>query len=61
MSTRDDELKENLDLFEGFEDSEFYEAFEDEEALKKGKLSENEFQKNKYIRKTRENLSGGDA
>lgn len=61
MNTRDDELKENLDLFEGFEDSEFYEAFEDEEALKKGELSKNEFQKNKYIRKTRENLSGGDA
>ena len=61
MNTRDDELKENLNTFEAFEDNEFYEAFEDEEALKKGELSKNEFQKNKYIRKTRENLSGGDA
>ena len=59
MTSRDEELKKNRDLFEDFVDNEYFEALEDKEALKKKELSKEKYIRNKYVRRTRTNLSGG--
>jgi len=59
MTSRDEELKKNQNLFEDFVDNEYFEALEDEEALRKERLSKKRYIRNKYIRRTRTNLSGG--
>ena len=61
MNNLSDKKLKELQTFESFNDNEFLEAMEDMEKLNRGKLSENELKKNNYIRKTRENLAGGDA
>lgn len=57
--TKEKKAKEQQ-TFEHFSDNEFFEAMEDLENLKDGNLSDDEHKKNEYIRKTRENLAGGD-
>jgi len=63
----DDQKKKNqpedlqLELYDSFDDREFYEAMEVEEVFKEGRISEDEHRKLVYISKTRELLKGGDA
>jgi len=57
--TSDEEIR--MELYSTFDDNEFLEAIEFEEAYKQGRISEKEYQKLVYINKTRELLKGGDA
>lgn len=50
-----------IDGFDDIIDSEFLEAVEYFEKLKKKKLSEEEIKKLEYIRKNRQKIVGGDA
>lgn len=61
MDTLSDKKLKQQQTFDSFNDNEFLEAMEDMEKLNEGKLSDEELKKNNYIRKTRENLAGGDA
>ncbi len=47
--------------FDDFDDMEFFDALENEKDFRENRQSEAEYERNKFISKTRNNLRGGDA
>jgi len=54
-------IKDQIDEFDDFMDNEFLDAMEAEVKLKKGKISQEEFEKLEFIKKSRENVVSGDT
>ena len=50
-----------IDEFDDFQDNEFLDAVEAEEKRKKGEISQEEFDKLKFIKEARANIAGHDA
>lgn len=53
--------KYKIDEFDDFMDNEFLDALEALEKKKKGEISQDEFEKLEFIRKSRENVVSGDT
>ncbi|NOR43991.1 MAG: hypothetical protein GQ534_00260 [Candidatus Delongbacteria bacterium] len=53
--------KDQIDEFDDFQDNEFLDAMEAEEKRKKGDISQEEFDKLKFIKEARSNIAGHDA
>ena len=53
--------EDQIDEFDDFMDNEFLDAMEAEEKRKKGEISQEEFDKLEFIKKSRENVVSGDT
>ncbi|MDA3886831.1 MAG: hypothetical protein PF638_14670 [Candidatus Delongbacteria bacterium] len=53
--------KDQIDEFDDFMDNEFLDSIEAEEKRKKGEMSQEEFDKLEFIKKSRANVISGDT